>query len=71
MLSNCYSVIHSNNAYIIIDIEWPNDYIQSIIDSVKPNYIIYENIKVNFYYFIKKELFLHDSNSVLFILLYK
>ena len=41
-ISHQISVVYSKNAYFIIDSEWPDNYISFVINSVKPDFIIYE-----------------------------
>ncbi len=37
-------IILSKNAFIIIDPQWPKEYVVSFLNQVKPDYLIYEYV---------------------------
>lgn len=43
------SVIYSNNAFIVLDAEWPDEYNTSVLYQTNVNYIIYDKQQVLFY----------------------
>lgn len=43
------SVIYSNNAFIVLDAEWPDEYITSVLNQTNVNYVIHNKQQVLFY----------------------
>ncbi len=37
-----FRIVFSKNAFIVIDLDWPENYLQSIISKTNPNYLIYD-----------------------------